>query len=537
MATLAPGVLLKLLECMKAGAGKPVGEHRSALLQVTDIVPVDLDEKDFVPKHGFYIKVSDSSRSIYVTLPHDQVDLVLSNKIQLGQFIYADRLDPGTPVPIIMGMKPLPGRHRLIGTPEPIVRVKSNGEKSDSRGVSRRRGSWAPEQNPSVGASSPLFVKPTTVGFEDDTPVKMSGRLGKEGSFRSSLSGALLSKLAEAKESSSNLMSKRNTAEKEPKIVQSLFSAEKSLHASPKVRGARAVESHELKNGNSHCLLMPGKLVLLQKEASKNRDLAQKVALQALRDASAAETLVRVLKIFSDMITTAKTELPFTCFDQYLSFHEEIMRATTDMEKIQAATSLEIEEEIIITDKLKENEDQCVLQEIHYNSTSLKKRGHEFRLNTVTKGKAFSPISFTEKKAADSVIAEGKNKQRHEFRLNTVTKGRAFSPIAFTEKKAADSVITEGKNKQTPCSLSSSIKLAKEVQVEAGNWFMEFLEAAVESGMKKKGEGKKSVKWPQSLILKLINWVESEQSGATKAPVDPRAAHLARKLRIKAKNP
>lgn len=42
MATLSAGVLLKLLDKMKTGAAKPVGEHWTAVLQVTDIVPVDL---------------------------------------------------------------------------------------------------------------------------------------------------------------------------------------------------------------------------------------------------------------------------------------------------------------------------------------------------------------------------------------------------------------------------------------------------------------------------------------------------------------
>ncbi|BAD44860.1 unknown protein [Oryza sativa Japonica Group] len=94
MSTLSAGVLLKLLDGMKAGAAKPVGEHRTALLQVTDIVPADLDDKDLLPRHGkFYVKVSDSSHSIYATLPLPQADLVLSNKLQLGQFVEAGEAD------------------------------------------------------------------------------------------------------------------------------------------------------------------------------------------------------------------------------------------------------------------------------------------------------------------------------------------------------------------------------------------------------------------------------------------------------------
>ena len=80
------------------------------MLQVTDIVPAELDEKNLFPKHGkFYVKVSDASHSIYATLPLAQADLVLSNKLHLGQFVHVDRLDPASPVPVIVGARPLPG--------------------------------------------------------------------------------------------------------------------------------------------------------------------------------------------------------------------------------------------------------------------------------------------------------------------------------------------------------------------------------------------------------------------------------------------
>lgn len=190
MATLAPGVLHKLIDGMKKGATKPVGEHRSALLQVTDIVPAELDDKDLYPKHGFYIKVSDSSHSIYASLPFDQDDLVLSNKLQLGQFIHVDRLDPASPVPLLVGAKPIPGRHPLVGTPEPIHRACSSAH---------RRGSWGSENVTSVGASSPLVVKPTTLNFDERTPVRgVSTRVSERlGSLRSSVGGSLFGKAEE----------------------------------------------------------------------------------------------------------------------------------------------------------------------------------------------------------------------------------------------------------------------------------------------------------------------------------------------------
>lgn len=199
------------------------------------------------------------------------------------------------------------------------------------------------------------------------------------------------------------------------------------------------------------------------------------------------------------MITNAITDSPATVFDQYLHFHEEIMQAVLDMEKIQAAT-------LISTESEKENKEQSIFQEISNKVNSSKRKGSELKQNTGRQPRA-NPTTETS-----------------------------------TERKIADAVLVDQKNIKLPSSLSSSIKLAKEVQTEAGNWFMDFLELALHSGYKKKGgdrgqSSQSSHKYPQSLLLKVINWVEVEQRDCSKRPAHPRATFVARKLRIKAKNP
>ncbi|KAJ8445258.1 hypothetical protein Cgig2_024464 [Carnegiea gigantea] len=125
MATLVPGILLKLLQHMNTDV-KVTGEHRSALLQVVSIVPA-LAGGDLFQNQGFYLKVSDSSHATYVALPDDQDDLILSDKIQLGQYIHVERLEAALPVPILRGVKLVPGRHPCVGTPEDIVATNSLG--------------------------------------------------------------------------------------------------------------------------------------------------------------------------------------------------------------------------------------------------------------------------------------------------------------------------------------------------------------------------------------------------------------------------
>ncbi|KAG4967132.1 hypothetical protein JHK87_032783 [Glycine soja] len=119
MANLVPGVLLKLMQHMNTDV-KVAGEHRSSLLQVVSIVPA-LAGGELFPNQGFYLKVSDSLHATYVSLPDEHDDLILSDKIQLGQFVFVDRLEAASPVPILHGVRPVPGRHPCVGTPEDIV--------------------------------------------------------------------------------------------------------------------------------------------------------------------------------------------------------------------------------------------------------------------------------------------------------------------------------------------------------------------------------------------------------------------------------
>lgn len=119
MANLVPGVLLKLMQHMNTDV-KVTGEHRSSLLQVVSIVPA-LAGGELFPNQGFYLKVSDSLHATYVSLPDEHDDLIFSDKIQLGQFVFVDRLEAASPVPILHGVRPVPGRHACVGTPEDIV--------------------------------------------------------------------------------------------------------------------------------------------------------------------------------------------------------------------------------------------------------------------------------------------------------------------------------------------------------------------------------------------------------------------------------
>lgn len=126
MASLTPGVLLKLLQSMNSNV-KVRGDYRSVLLQVISIVPA-ISGSELWPDHGFFLKVSDSSHSTYVSLSKEDNELILNNKLQLGQFFYVDRVQGGTPVPILVGVRPVPGRHPFVGNPKDLMQMLEPSE-------------------------------------------------------------------------------------------------------------------------------------------------------------------------------------------------------------------------------------------------------------------------------------------------------------------------------------------------------------------------------------------------------------------------
>ncbi|KAE9613386.1 hypothetical protein Lalb_Chr05g0216901 [Lupinus albus] len=601
MATLVPGIILKLLNGLNTGV-KPTSERRSSLLQVTDIVPADLDEKSLFPKQGFYIKVSDSSHSIYVTLPSDQDDFVLSNKMQLGQFIYVDRLEPGSPVPVIKGAKPLPGRHPFVGTPEPLMGLREKGVRSEKNCASvslPRRGSWETSEglghngnnnknNNNGDASGGVYFKPVNLDFDQcSTPVNkdrsccsplIRGRIGiRDGisstpvsGMRCSVGGGLLAKMTDAKgDSPATLFRKscvvsssakkfprsRSVSERQPRIPVIPFNLaeKKSITPPPRLRNekvenvagdaqnqessvtfqsqtqSQSTNNSAFDNSNNLSLPMnlPGKLSSLGKEAVQQREVAQKIALQALRHASATETVVRSLKMFSNLCKSARADAPGACFERFLEFHNDIVQVVNDMMSIQAATSA--------SELAPKPNDKQAEEESHvlHNSTNSESNLSKRRC-ALYKSIASIPERHEHKTNTGKLQRSSTNQKENMEKRGSST---PFSKLPLEPIGEND----ENKKKATAplSSLGTAIKLGKQIETEAGNWFMEFIEKALETGLKKaKGTSDGDIKKvPQSLLLKLMNWVEVQQFDSNKRPSHPKAAQIARKLRIKVKNP
>lgn len=66
-------------------------------------------------------------------------ELILSDKIQLGQFVYVEGFDSGKPVPVVRGLKVVPKRRECVGQPVDLIgsEVLLGGKKEKKKGLRR----------------------------------------------------------------------------------------------------------------------------------------------------------------------------------------------------------------------------------------------------------------------------------------------------------------------------------------------------------------------------------------------------------------
>ncbi|KAG2728572.1 hypothetical protein I3843_01G206900 [Carya illinoinensis] len=353
MASLTPGVLLKLLQGINSNV-KVRGEYRSVLLQAISIVPA-LTGSDLWPNHGFFIKVSDSSHSTYVSLSKEDNELILNNKLQLGQFFYVDRMEAGTPVPSLVGVRPVPGRHPFVGNPKDLMQmlepsegpVQSGDEGLDGtklrelltevKGENPRQKIVIKEEKAKVasrymqGVLAPNNAKASGVDSNGDEKSNENENFGA-----SKKVGTVKGKHQELKGQTRSMTPSRNLADALPSKPDAAAS-DKEIALSFKSTPAKRTSSKQ-ENTNLNCLSnnkdknpspeaaswasLPAGLLKPGKGMLRRRNLASLVAAEAQKQAATAATLVRCLSMFADLCSYASLENPHLYLTKFFTLYQ-----------------------------------------------------------------------------------------------------------------------------------------------------------------------------------------------------------------------
>ncbi|XP_078152796.1 uncharacterized protein LOC144547985 [Carex rostrata] len=582
MASLNPGILLKLLQHMNTDT-KVTGEHRSSLLQVISIVPALAGGDPFGAHQGFYLKVSDSSHATYVSLPAEHNDLIQSNKLQLGQFIHVDRLEGATPVPVVRGVRPVPGKHACIGTPEDLVATNSLGlgitgnkkgkgsltksssfTKGDARGTIKKK-SAANAKDDSAIPSSPtsVYSLPATFGkfskavkqhatkgkSRDDgsclalkVPI-MSGRKSLSGeipgfraipgfgseqkSLRKSWEGGNVESRSKGKagldlkpvkvnkttengktktprrklpldDKSTTPVPKKEDARTPNSTKKSTSTATAPSDVTPIKKQSNVVKRSSIlsnsPNSNANNLVkvelpnkrltdrnipwasLPPSLAKLGKEMIRYRDAAQTAAIEAVQDASAAESLIRCLSTYADVNTTAKEEDPQPAVEQFLSLHSSLCRASRVAESHAATTAATTDSDCPAPppeDILKIYTDRRHLSAA-WVSAALSSDLSPFSLYSHSSPSISPPLAV--------VLNDGsKSKPSPQSKLKAKAKGKITSTEATSAPAGPVPEWQRGVGAQ------EKVDLAKSMGAEAQKWFLDFIERFLDADVTVQG--------------------------------------------------
>ncbi|XP_044465841.1 uncharacterized protein LOC123196023 isoform X2 [Mangifera indica] len=337
MASLTPGVLSKLLENTGNNNVKVIGDHRSPLLQVIEIIPSHDD--DPFRSRGFFLKLSDSLHSAYVSISPQDADLIFSDKIQLGQFVYVSRFDSGSPVPVVRGLKALPKRRPCVGSPKDLVssdllqlRPPAHFKKESVKGSKTKRLAF----EDSKGRAQPegLELRRLSLDFSRkgwgnniSSPFK-SKQIAPSVAVDKKDSSKSISSMKSPSFIISPLSSKNNNVSPNPKSIPS----RKEFRSST----GRTVPCHlvkvplDPKTWSNRMILwdaLPPIVQDLGKEAVCQRNVAFLSAVRALEEASAIEAVINCLQLFTELCNYSQKLSAGALVEQFLEVHQSMDRA------------------------------------------------------------------------------------------------------------------------------------------------------------------------------------------------------------------
>ncbi|KAK4414387.1 hypothetical protein Salat_2851700 [Sesamum alatum] len=343
MASLTPGTLDKLLQNVGNKDFKVAGDHRSALLQVISIVPSL--EDDPWKSRGYFLRVSDSVHSAYVSVSDEDVELILSDKIQLGQFIHVTLLDSGSPVPVLRGLKPIPKRRPCVGEPKDLIssdflnskKVKSKVKVKKVMGNEEGNVRRISLGNGKVGGleSRRLSLDSARKGW-DRSPQSRNGGRDEKSKSKDNVSrmvcvvtnkvfphdrspkGSSISPLT-----SKNVIVSPNHLSKP--IIKNLKSSDDGIFPNHFHKVALSA-----KNWSDSKILwnsLPSGICDLGKEVTSYRNVSFVSAIRALEEVSVYDGVLRCTSMFAELRESSQKEASGPLVEQFLKLHESMKKA------------------------------------------------------------------------------------------------------------------------------------------------------------------------------------------------------------------
>ncbi|KAJ0948472.1 hypothetical protein HanRHA438_Chr01g0027621 [Helianthus annuus] len=439
MASLTPGVLSKLLQTLDNPTAKVAGDHRSPLLQVIGIVPRD---DVFANNKRFYLKLSDSLHSAYVTVPDADVDLILNDKIQLGQFVHVTRFDSGSPVPIVRGIKPVPRRRACV--------------KNRRSGLEGNGGSGTKVTEP----SSPLC----------STPVRS---VRKSSLVKDHVLKPPNLNLAPLK--TKNVIVSEKSINSKP-IKKDLKASFDSIPAPTNLTRLPINSRSSSPDSKISWELVSPTIRQLGKEAICHRNLGFSTAVHALQESSAMENILQCMSRFAEICELAETSIK-PLVEQFLNFYLNLQTSATAVKALIDSKST--------ADKTK---GQPGRNSALWVQAALETNLGKFTLLTMDDNRKIQDSEgnyhIVLENASDKIQVENRSPgtkkipRTQEPAVSRVSRGSPSPSPSPTAKNKSPERVKWSKGS----GLTQTAKLAEELLLVSRKWFMNYLEESLNNG-------------------------------------------------------
>lgn len=367
MAALVPGVLLKLLQHMNTDV-KVGGEHRSSLLQVVSIVPA-LAGGELFSSQGFYLKDQLDKKTPALVRSKSQLSKLVLNSVDSKQSLgkvksSGSRSIPSSPTSCYS----LPTSFEKFSNGiKQQAKIKGLDKATAKLGLGEKgglvRGATLTAKKAGMGSSIRNFVQGIELGpkalrkswegnmdlkARESPKVNITKHDMKPDAWSNSVPRKSTSERLPSKEENKQLSSKLPKDENKLQIstkringdlVDSDKSYKQRTSAGRKLSSEAAnngipgnmtkvsLSSRRLTDGNVSWTALPSSLAKLGKEVLKHRDAAQTAAIEAMQEASAAESLLRCLSTYSELRSYAKEDNPQPAVEQFLTLHASLNNA------------------------------------------------------------------------------------------------------------------------------------------------------------------------------------------------------------------
>ncbi|CAK8532167.1 unnamed protein product [Lathyrus sativus] len=568
MASLTPGVLSKLLQ----NAGNRVtGEHRQALLQVTEIIP-RLSEDTWQPNTGYFLKLSDSLHSAYVSVSDSDAELIRSDKLQLGQFVYVTRFDSddsSSPVPLVCGLNPLPKRRPCVGNPTDLVSsdflsfLTTSKPNNNVKKKKMNKGSLS-------GSVSGSVLRSHSNGNKKNNVVVEMRRLSLDSSTRRVWDHSVVSKTKPSSPSSSSRFKFNKSTSTSPNVIDKRVSLKTDSHSPLKKSLTSIVSPLKNKNENLYpkttgtpprksaaavpkldCVgngTVPSQLVKvplnfktwydksgswdnlpqpisnLGKQVVTHRNVAFLAAVRSLEEASAADTVLQCMRLFSELCESRQTLSAGLLVKQFLELHLSLQRVKLAFDSLlstppETKPSSQNTIQSLVEDACKvptcKNATFWIQAALDTNFSKFNLYKTQEKSEALNGERCLYVIIGNEDSQAkmnteESTVQNKKSRITHANPLqNSTGKKLSSSKRNLLVDKNKDA---EKQEQSKDCELKAAASLAEKLIVASREWFLNYLEESISNEFGLKNEGSSEVACLLGQLRKVNHWLDNLDS-------------------------